>query len=384
MKYFLMIALFILGGCGKSEGVQDSNDLFKAPTLTGSAYKGMIFTGQAPDPSIPTGRSNQYDFQEGFIKALSNGESANAAVFSVGDKVLLFNRLDGQIDFRTITPGSSPSISTPIPLDLAPGDPFDAVSMVDGVSAMIAEPLGGKLRVLDYTSGALSNLATSQSLTASPLRPIGLLREGDQLAILHTGLEVKGEGIAVSNGTQQIFRARIQNSGSILFQDSDLSTSNIEGIPLAGSNPSNFLNRKKTHAHILSLCNPRIKACRSALETFSDSRVSESILWDGFFNYEFQGQIIDGPTEDQVFAIVKSNISQSLLVKIDLTTKSVEEIQTFDSERLFGIAFDPSAGTLFVGGTKDGLGSLIIYKDLKKLEEISLDGVFYRSVFVNY
>lgn len=384
MKYFLLIGLFILGACGKSDSSQDGDALFEAPVLSGSAFNGMIFTSQAPDPSIPTGRSYQYDFQKGSIRALSYGESANAAVFGVGTSVLLFNRLEGHIDFRIVTPGSSPTISSPMPLDVEAGDPFDAVSLVDGKTALIAEPLGGKLRILDYISGTLSQLNTTQAMAVDPLRPIGLLRDGDQVAIIHTGIEVKSGGFATSNTSQQIFRAKIDSSGRASYQDANTSTSAIDGIPLAGSNPSNFFNRKKNEAKVLSLCNSRIKSCRAAFETFNDTRVSQSTIWDGIFSYDFHGQIVDGPTEDQVFALVKSSQGQSLLVKIDLPTRSIEEIQSFSSDRLFGIAYDRSAGNLFVGGTKDGLGSLTIYKNQKKLEEISLDGVFYRGVFVNY
>jgi hypothetical protein len=211
MKHFFITLLLILVGCGKSADNQDGDDLFPAPTIGGSAFKGMVFTGQAPDPSIPTGRAYQYDFQEGSIRALSSGESANAAVFTVGDKVLLFNRLEGHIDFRTVTPGTSPSLSPPLPLDLAAGDPFDAVSLVDGRSALLAEPLGGKLRALDYTTGALTDISTAQTMAVDPVRPVSFLRDGDQLAILHTGLEVKGAGIVTSNGSQQILQGKIAN-----------------------------------------------------------------------------------------------------------------------------------------------------------------------------
>jgi hypothetical protein len=385
MKRLFLIALLILTGCGKSENIQDSDDLFTAPTLSGSAFKGMIFTGQAPDLSIPTGRAYQYNFEEGLIRALSNGESADAAVFSFGEKVLLFNRSNGYTDFRIISPGLSASISPRTNLDLAPGDPFDAISFQEGKSALLAEPLGGKLRVLDVAKGTLSSVVAGASLAVDPLRPVSLLREGDQLSILHTGVEVKNEGFAITNGSQQIFSATIANSERLSFLDSNSATNVIDGVPLSGSNPSNFLNRKKTDAKILSLCNSRIKSCRSALDIVSGTRITESIIWDGSFKYEFLGQIIDGPTTDQVFALIKSQTSgQSYLAKIDFPTKSIEEIQSFQSERLFGIAFDQSASTLFVGGTKDGLGILTIYRNLKKLDEISLDGVFYRSVFVNY
>lgn len=385
MKRLFMLGLFILTACGKSENIQDSDDLFTAPSLSGSAFKGIIFTGQAPDPSIPTGRAYQYNFEEGLIRALSNGESANAAVFSFGEKVLLFNRLEGHTDFRVISPGSTPSISPPTNLDLAPGDPFDVIAFNEGKVALLAEPLGGKLRTLDITNGTLRSAIVDNALAVDPIRPVSLLSEGDQLSILHTGVEVKTEGIAVSNGSQQIFNATIVNGDKLSFLDNNSATTPIDGVPLSGSNPSNFLNRQKNDAKILSLCNSRIKSCRSALDKVRGTRITESILWDGSFKYDFLGQIIDGPTIDQVFALIKANTNgQSYLAKIDLPTKSVEEIQSFPSERLFGIAFDASSSTLFVGGTKDGLGTLTVYKNLKKLDEISLDGVFYRGVFVNY
>lgn len=385
MKRLFLIGLFILTACGKTENIQDSDDLFTAPSLSGSTFKGMIFTGQAPDPSIPTGRAYQYNFEEGVIRALSNGESANAAVFSFGEKVLLFNRLEGHTDFRIISPGSSPSISPPTNLNLAPGDPFDVVAFHQGKSALLAEPLGGKLRALDVTNGTLRSVITGAVLAVDPIRPVSLLSVGDQLSILHTGVEVKSEGFVVSNGSQQVFNALIVNEDKLSLLDSNTATAPIDGVPLSGSNPSNFLNRQKNETKILSLCNSQIKSCRSALDKVSGTRITESVIWDGSFKYDFLGQIIDGPTNDQVFALLKANTNgQSYLAKIDLPTKSVEEIQSFPSERLFGIAFDPSSSTLFVGGTKDGLGTLTIYKNQKKLDEISLDGVFYRSVFVNY
>jgi hypothetical protein len=383
LRFLALVTWSLVAACGKSDDSRDSGDRFAAPVISSSSYRSLFFVGQATDPSIPTSRLYRYDLREGFIQGLSSSESANAALFSDSNKVLLFNRQEGQMGFRVIEPGPEITVGPVKTLALKPGDPFDIAPLVQGKSVLLGEPLGGNLRILNYQTGEVSSLNLSPELNIDTLRPIGLWREGELISIIHTGLEIQGNGSAASNGSQQIFRLRVSPDGTLTYIDANPTTSVIDGIPLAGSNPSGFLNRNNGRAAVLSLCNARISPCVSGIDLYSKDRVTETQLWNNLFSYQFLGQIIDGSSDDDVYAHVQTPDRRYLLIKISLSTRSVEEIHTFQDERLYGIAFDSSSKTLFVGGVEDGFGAMRLYKAEKKAEKIQLDSVFYRGLFLN-
>ena len=383
LRFLALVTSIVVAACGKSDESRDSGDRFAAPALSSSSYRSLFFIGQTADLSIPTSRLYRYDLREGFIQGLSSSESANATLFSDGNKVLLFNRQEGQTGFRVIDPGPEITIGPVKTLALKAGDPFDIAPIEPGKSVLLGEPLGGNLHILDYQTGEISSLNLSSQLNVDTLRPIGLWRDGELISIIHTGLEIQGNGSAASNGSQQIFRLRISQDGTLTYLDANPTSSVIDGIRIAGSNPSGFLNRSNGRAAILSLCNARISPCISGVDIYSKDRVTETQLWNNIFSYQFLGQIIDGTSDDDVYAHVQTPDRRYLLIKISLSTRSVEEIHTFQDERLYGIAFDSSSQTLFVGGVEDGFGAITLYQSGKKLEKIPLDSVFYRGLFLN-
>lgn len=388
MKHIAWHLAFLLpliaSACGKSNEVDNKETEILAPIILGSAYQAMLFVGQSVDPSLRTSTLYQYHLNRGSIKSLSTGEAANASLFSDGTNVLLFNRQEEQESFRVITPGRDATVGPLYPLALSPGDPFDLASVTAGESVILAEPLGGKLRFLNYQNAVLSTLNLSQKLAVNPLRPIGLSRAGDQFSVLHTGLTFHRDGSATSDRSQQVFKLRVESNASFSFQDQNTATPEIDGIPLTGTNPSGFLGEQDSKATILSLCSPRIQPCTAAMDTLDAGRVTKSQLWEEHFPYSFLGQIINGSSVDDVFAHVSSRDGRSLVIKIHLPTRGVEEIHTFADERLYGIAFDVSSGTLFIGGVEEGFGTLTVYPPGKKPEKITFDSVFYRSAFINY
>lgn len=368
-------------GCGSGSSAGD--DTVEGIAIDGSSYGAMVLAAVDVDSSIRSSRIYRYDFGSGKVTKVLLGESGNPAVFAVGDGVLIFNR-QGDVDksvriYDARSEAATPGIAKTLD-GLADGDPLDVVPLVFGHTALLASGLGSKLQVLDQDQATVSDVDTS-SLATAEFRPVGLLKSGDNVYIAHSGVAGLASGAGQGDGTQQLFVAKA-NGNDLAWTDKKLSTPAVDGLPLTASNPFGVVNRGTDSATIVGLCSDTITTCDAGADRLSSGSVTRLAAYDSDFTYTFLNRIVDGPDANTVYAHVHTSTDRYVVIKLNVQTKSAIVVHEFPNERLYGLAYDVSSRTLFVGGVDGIKGSLTLYRDDKLIGSFQMDGMPYSSAFV--
>lgn len=375
-----MFAAALQSGCGDSD---TGSDDIQGHVVEGSRFAAMVLAAVNVDPSIRTSRIYRYDFASGVVQELLPGESGNPAVFAAGDQVLLFNRQsDAEKTLRVIDGKSSESEpGAPKALgDLADGDPLDVVPLRAGATALLASGLGARLQVLDIAAATLSDVDTT-ALAGDAVRPVALHKSGDNVFVAHSGLTDLTASGGDSDGSQQLFVAQATGD-SLTWSDQKPATSEVDGLPLTASNPFGLVNRSDGGALVVGLCAEDSGACVAGADRLTSGAVAALATYGDDFGYRFFNRIVDGPDSSTVYAHVTTAGNRYLVVKLNAQTKATTIVHEHPDERLYGLAYDTSSKTLFVGGI-DGLkGTLTLYRDDVVAGQIELAGVPYSAAFV--
>jgi hypothetical protein len=374
----LLPALSACGGGGNDgEGA-----VIDGIAVQGSTRSGLFLAATNPDPSIKTSRLYHYDFASGQLTEVLGAESGNPALFAADGHVFLFNRQPGTIDVRVLDP-AAPKATPAAAMALSgveAGDPWDVATLVSGRALLLASPLGGKLQTLDYTSGAVETVDDA-GIASDALRPIGLLRNASKIYALHSAVSASDQ----ADGSQQMYVLSPKDDGTAAFVDVTAATAAIDGYPVTASNPSSFVNRSGGNAVVVGLCSESMSDCTAGSDRLADGKLTKARTFEsGAFPYAFVNQIVDGPSDTAVYAHVRSTSDDGYrVIKLDAESGSVQQIHTFADERLYGIAYDKSSKTLFVGGRNGLKGTMTLYRDRDVIGTFELDGVPYSSAFID-
>jgi hypothetical protein len=369
--FLLPLALPLTTACGKSNGGASAD--IEGIAVRGSAYQGMTFAAVNVDQTVGTSRVYHYSFADGAVHEVLPGESGNPAVFYADGRVFLFNRTEGQENFRSFDPRQSakpPTDATAL-TGVALGDPWDVAALAPGKTLLLASPLGGELQTLDYTTGTVGSVA-ADGLATSALRPHALMRVGEKIYVLHDGVATSG----ATDGSQRIYTLTVAADGTPAFQDKD-------GLKLSGSNPTAFLDQDgQGGATIVGLCGEDWTGCVAGADRLQAGTAVTAYGASGLAGVTYVNQVVDGPADAVAYAHVKAADGTYQVARLDLDAQTVTKVHAFDGPRLYGIAYDKTSRVLFVAGV-DGLrGTLTLYQDDKPLGSFALDGVMYSSTFV--
>jgi LysM repeat protein len=136
---------------------------------------------------------------------------------------------------------------------------------------------------------------------------------------------------------------------------------------------------------LISLCADYMENCQSsALQLDVNSEELKVVGSLSSLNLQFHNQIIAAKDEYEIYAQVKEGDVYKIL-KIDVASATViSEIHSYGSQkRPFGMSFDSSTDTLFVGGIESFKGTMTIYKQDTLEGSFELSGVPYNSSFID-
>jgi hypothetical protein len=325
-----------------------------------------------------------YDFSEGTIKKISQGESSNPAIFSLGDKAILFNRHANTKNFRVLKLSTDESRPPAVNLNLATGDPIDVVAADSTTDTLIlASPFAKRLQTLSLKSGVLDDLPFAAGFTAGAIRPVALNRVSDKLFISHSGLTVSSDGQGISDGTQQIYTAVI-NSGKVAITDLNQATSTLDGSPLTATFPAFQSNRGSADFKNLGLCNAQMQGCSAGIDSVVSGKAAKIASYSGDTSVKYVDQLVEVQNADYAYGLVENTKGNYIVGKISFSDGTVNsEIHTFGQKRLFGLIYEPGSQTLIVGDLEGDRGVLLFFKGDKLFKKLDLDGVFYRGALVN-
>lgn len=364
----IVLAIFTVTNAACGSKSSDSTAPIKAPIVNSSTNDGVLITAVALDQTIKTSRVYYYEFSTGTVREILSAESGDPAVFWADGRAFLFNRQADLMSVRTFNPKTNRGKITDAAQTLSgvePGDPWDVTTLVAGKSVLLASPLAGKLQSYDYTADALND--ESEAV----IRPVAFLNTGGKIHTLSSGIK-DGETV---DGAQQIIPATVKADGSLAYE---------QGKSIHPSNPSGFANYDGTTAAIVGLCAAQ-SGCVAGADQYTPASKSVSALstFDATsVPFKYKNKIVNGPTSNTVFAHVEAASSIYEVVKLDLSSQSATVIHRFPDARLFGISFEDSSKTLFVGGLQDLDGQLTLYRNDKAVGSIDLDGVPYNFAFV--
>lgn len=388
MSRKILVSLLFLASlttaCGDSSSA-DGDDV-KGPTVSSNDARGMVFAAVNVDPSLKNSRIYDYDFATGTVRELLAAESGDPAVFAVGDKVLLFNRqADAPKTMRVLdlkTAGAEPGSAVTLE-GLADGDPRDVAPLSSsGSQALLASGLGSKLQLVDYASGSLTDVATP-NLASIDIRPFGVHVSGSTAYIAHSGVEGLASGSGQIDGTQQLYVATVGSANPATFTFIDKTDGGlIDGLPLTASNPYAMVNRADDGATIVGLCSENLTGCVGGSDRLAGGSVAKLDEFAEEFGYEFFNTITDGPNTATVYAHVRATDGRYLVIKLNVETGVAITIHEFADERLYGLAYEPSSRTLFVGGVDGIKGTMTLYRDDVDVGSFQLDGMPYHAAFV--
>ena len=387
MKSNLLVLLaplaLTLAACGQHNGAAGPGDI-QGLAVSGSSYNGMAIAAQNVDPSIPSSSLYYYEFASGLVRELLPAEAGNdPAVFWADGHAFFFNRQGDTGSVRVFDPRQAGPVPAALSVNgLSEGDPWDVAPLVAGRSVTLANPLGENLQTLDYTTGTLQTVTTGDLPSGLHMRPRNLYRTGSQLFILSTG--VKNGLTGESDDSARIYPANVATDGTLTFADQDPSTAALDGLSLSSTNPTGFLNRDGNGAaDVLGLCGAKWPGCQAGADHLAGNQVTQlKDLTAASFPDSYWDQVVDGPSTGTAYAHVQTADGQYKVVKIDLAAGTTTDIHTFADERLYGLAYDTSSHTLFVGGRSGLQGTLTLYRDDQKIGTFALDGVPYGSALV--
>ncbi len=381
--FYATILFATLQACGSSTDSTKEPSI-EAPTLPEATSKGLVFAALNHDLSAGNSVIYFYDFKEGVITKLSQGESANPYLIGVGQKVVLFNRHNNLKNYKILDPFTPDPDGKGINLNLADGDPFDAVPIDSNQDLLLlASPIGQKLQTLRLSSGSLNNVNGTTNLAVSTIRPISLSRVAQTVYMTHSGLALSADGVGKADGTQQIFTSTISGE-SLMFTDLDPSTAKIDGSPLTATFPL-FSNGKGVQDFkTLGLCNSQMQGCQAGMDQVQNGKAQKIAVFTKTDQARYVDQFTAAGDQSFGYGLVANAKDETIIGKISLSDGSIEEtLKTFDQKRLFGLVYEPGSKTLIIGDVAGDRDAILLYRDNKLFKKIEIDGVLYRGVFVN-
>lgn len=357
-----------LAACGRSSDQGKTETM--GPVVDGSSFAGLIVAATNIDQSVGTSRVYYYEFRTGRVRELLSAEGIDPAVFFTDNRAFLFNRSTDRRTVRIFDPRAEESVlpEEQALSDLAAGDPWDIETLATGKSIVLASLFKDELQVLDLESGTLGN----SNVTLSPGRPRSFLRRDNQLKVLTMGLTADQK----PDGDAEIAFFSTSETG-LIKQRASIHVPG-EGVPSA------LLNRDESGgATIVSLCEADNANCQPKAFRLTSAGTLQPFAFSGTTPpvYSFN-KTVDGPSPAIVHAHVSSR-SGFWIIRLDLNTNDREDLVSLgDDERIYGLAFDASAGILFVGGHKGLKGQLTLFKNDKDFGACDLDGVPYSIALV--
>jgi len=381
LKILLLISL-VASGCGGGNSPEDA-EIIDAPVINGSSFSGLAFGAINRDRNIRTSRIYYYDFSKGKINQALSSESGSPGIFFKDERLFVINRDTGNQNLRIIDDvKTSPVVPTTIDFEgLEAGDPWSLESISSGKTVLISAPESGKLILVDYVSGDVVDVDTS-NIKNHPIRAVALQRSGAVIYALHNGVERLAADSYTADNTQAVYRIKIDANGSLSFTDENTATSEIEGTALLATNPT-LAGVSGTTLTLIGLCNNVISGCKPAIETYNNGTVTTvNTFSSGTFNYQLVNQIVQGPSANEVFAHVQTSANEYKIILIDTITLAIKDVHTFSDYNLYGFNYDQGSKTLFVGESGDQSGTLYVYKDQVLTEKVEVNGVLSSSTFV--
>lgn len=385
---FGFVILFTFAGCGSSND-SDEEPSIEAPKLPEANSKGLVFTSLNHDLSAGNSCIYFYNFKEGTITKLSQGESADPILFALGNKAVLFNRHSNLKNYKIIDPFTPDSSPKGININLVDGDPADGLA-IDSTQdlLLLASPLGQKLQTLRLSTGVINSIDTSSTLQISTIRPLSLHRVGQNVSIAHSGLVLSPDGVGKSDGSQQLLSGSI-NGETLTFNDSEPSNPKIDGSALTATYPL-FLDKKGIpDFKVVGLCNAQMQGCQAGVDLVSSNKAQRLSIFTKSDQARYFDQFITaGGVGDQAagYGIIGNDRGEIILGKVSLKDGSIEStLKVYGQKRLFGLAYEAGSQTLIAGdvGEDSDSDSLLLFRDNKLIKKIKIDGVFYRGVLVD-
>ncbi len=380
LKILVLISL-ILSGCGGGAST-DEAEVINAPVVSGSLFSGLAFGAINRDRNIRTSRIYYYDFATGRINQTLSGESGSPGVFFKDERLFVLNRDSGNQNLKIVDDvKTTPVVPTAIDLDgLTAGDPWSLESVTAGKTVLISAPESSKLMLVDYQSGDVSEVDTSD-IKNQPVRVVALHRTGAVINAVHSGVKRIAADSYSADNTQAVFRIKIDTAGIPSFTDENTTTTEIDGKALTATNPV-FAGANSGALNLVGLCNNVISGCKPAIETYNNGTVTTVNSFTSAFNYQLVNQVIQGPSSNEVFAHVQTAASEYKIILINTQSLAVKDIHTFSDYNLYGFNYDQGSKTLFIGESGDLSGTLFVYKDQILAEKVEISGVLSSSSFV--
>jgi hypothetical protein len=381
LKILVLMSL-IISGCGGGTST-DEAEIVNAPAVIGSTFSGLAFGAINRDRNIRTSRIYYYDFSTGRISQTLSGESGSPGVFFKDNRLFVLNRDNGNQNLKVIDDvKSTPVVPTAIDFQgLTAGDPWSLESVTSGKTILISSPETGKLSLVDYVSGEVTDVDTA-SLNNQPLRVTALQRSGAVINAVHSGVKRLAADSYTADNTQAVYRIKIDASGALSFTDENTGDVEIDGKALTATNPV-LAGINGSAMTLIGLCNNVISGCKSAIETYNNGAVTTvNTFTSNTFKYQLVNQIIQGPSASEVFAHVQTAANDYKIILINTVNLQVKDIHTFSDYNLYGFNYDQGSKTLFVGESGDQSGTLFIYKDQVLTGEVEISGVLSSSTFV--
>lgn len=397
IRNLLLLLVLFAASCGKTQGAATG---ITAPLIAGSQWHGMVFAAVSVDQTVSMARVYYYDFSQGRVVEVFSDGALAPKLFWVDHEVWYFDRKSDESQrLQRFDPRLSlraPSATFDI-RGLKSIDPWSVVALpgqdTSTSTVALAAPGSEALALLSLPSGAaltsdqsleVEPLARPSTLSAPTLRPISLLTTPSQLLMLHSG--VPTNVLARASNDTQIFALTLNRSSLPVYADLKPADATIDGLALGLSNPSSFLNQDgQGGATIVGLCfkrpdywpgcKPGAYRLRKGLSLVAYNSAILSGL--GLAN-----QIIDGPSDDVVYAHVQTADNNFAVMRVDLAAQTTSTVHVFTDQRLYGIAYDRSTHTLFVGGVSGLSGSMTLYQDDRHIGTFELEGVPFSSTFV--
>lgn len=359
-----------LTACGSGSGGSGG---ISAPTISGSSYRGLLFTTVDRNEQVDAGVLYYYDFSAGEIRNLSAIESRNPFVAYSQSKVFLFNRQAGNQNlhiFSSLNGNQSPQ-TTLSTSSLEAGDPADAVPTEKGL--LLATPFSGGLHEVSLEDQGISEIFRNSEFDAQGgLRAAALQKSGSAIRIAHRAH--RGSTLSTSALGKGLVYTLLIRSGTLAIESAT-------GAELTTTNPGAFVSGSATR--VVGMCYESLTSCTSGSSKIGSSGVSNSVSYSSALaRYQLHNQIVDAGGDSFYAHVSSASDASTKVVKVNAATGTASEIHSFTSSRLFGMMSDPSSETLFVGGASEIGGHITVYQEDEKIEEIELDAVPYNGTLV--
>ena len=366
-------------GCGSDSNSSKDMDI-DAPKIENTTQRGFVFAALSPDQSIGNSSIFRYDFKNGKITKILVGESSNPDLFLHESQVILFNRHDTLKNYKLFDPFADEINPKTEELPLITGDPID-VTGIGSDQLLLASPQSKGLQTLNTKTGTIQTLTFTKEFSSKSLRPLGLKRSGQNIYVIHSGLEISADGLGISDGSQQVYSATI-NGNSLDFNDLDPQTPSVDGSPLTATFPVYSSTLQNDEFKILGLCSKQIQNCKSGIDMIQRGQAKKIGTYEPQAA-QYVDQLQPSDKGDRLWGLVSNAQDAYVVAQIDTTNGLItEELHRFTQKRIFGVKFEPESRTLFVGDADGDKSSLLVFRDGQKIASVDINGVFYRGVFI--